>query len=131
MDWETTYAAEVSRVRDLLERQLGVRAIEFDEELVPDALRELIPLAHVFGIGYYRIRAAAIELMPREFLQWAHDSVCAKRHTLINWVASGPWDSTRRAILALDDGFGELEEEDELDQDVVSMISEELARLKA
>jgi hypothetical protein len=130
MDWEKTYAAEVSRVRDLLERQLGVRDIEFDEDLVPDTLRDLIPLARVFGIGFAHVRAAAIDLMPREFLLWARDCVCAKRHTVVNWVVAGPWNGARRAILALDDAFGDLNDDDEPDPEVAAAIALELKRLR-
>lgn len=107
-----------------------MRDIQFDEQIVPADLHELIPLAHVFGVGDDGVRAEVIEIMPDEFVAWARQRVLSKADSIREWVATG-WDDARSALLALVEGFGHVDySEAEPDPQIAAKILDDLRRLK-
>lgn len=104
--WQKLYAADIERIQNLLEYQLGVRQLECDARIVPTELQQLVPIAQVLGISDDGVRAEAAEMMHPEFAAWVTEQVRAVSHQISDWVAAGPWNLTRSALLALTEEFG-------------------------
>jgi len=130
MTWEKDFDVDVRRIRALVKFQLGASTIEFDDQVVPAELRDLVPIAHLLGIGDDGVRAEVIESMSKEFENWVKSRVLPKRLAIMNWVATKPWDAARSAFLALEEGFGSSDAVVEPDRDVAAAILEDLKRLK-
>lgn len=130
MTWEKDFEADIKRIRALLKSQLGVSMIEFDDRGVPGELRELVPIAGLLGIGDDGVRADVVETMSEDFRAWVQQRVQAKQETIVNWVATKPWDATRSAFLALEEGFGYVGTAADADPSIASAILGDLKRLK-
>ena len=106
VSWQKLYAADIERIQNLLEYQLGVRQLECDARIVPSELQHLVPIAHLLGIGDDGVRFEASEMMRPEFAAWVRQQVRAASQEISEWVAAGPWNLTRSALLALTEEFG-------------------------
>jgi hypothetical protein len=89
---------DVARVREMIEEVTGMGPLPLDPLLVPENLRDLAPMAELFGNGNSVAWLRALEMMPAPFLSDLCRVVDERRDAIQGWLdeASGSnWSDER------------------------------------
>src|SRR5262245_15213968 len=76
-------------VRELMQRDLGVSEMPIDDDSVPAHLKDLIPLATMFGITDDGTREEAVEMMPKDFIAYADRRITGRAEVVREWLLEG------------------------------------------
>jgi len=103
--WDKKFQPSIKQVRKFIAEEMGAPDAPVDTAVVPSTLQGLLPLACQFGIGDDPVREIAIDMMSVEFVRWAAREVLSRAPQIHEWAASGDWNYSKSAFVALLQGF--------------------------